>query len=876
MKKTTVSLLALTASIATASPAYASAASADAEADQPAEGDTSEAIIVLGTRRTDRTATTSASPIDIIGGAELATQPSGNMLDVVKNIIPSFYVPQNTITDASTFVRAPSLRGLPASQVLVMVNGKRFNRSALVQVATGSDTALSAASQGADISLIPAIAIGNLQVLRDGATAQYGSDAIAGVLNYGLKQDSGLELQARFGQYYENGDGKSYQLAGDYGTAIGETGYFNIAAEFNNDGQTSRGVTRPSALYLEEQFPELAPLIPNYPQPAQLWGSSPAESYKVFVNTALDITDSSQVYFFGNYAHVEAKQSFNYRPVLDWFYPTIDGGEGSGGANAYFKNTFYLTPCPAGNATCPAGGFVQDSNTFVFQSLYPAGFTPQFFGETEQFFGTLGFRGDLGDLHYDLSGTLAKNTLDLSMTQSMNGSYGPQTQTEFEFGLLKQEELNGNLDLSYLLEVGLASPVTLSGGAEYRKEKYTLTAGDEQSYGAGPYAAPQQLYALVSPGVYTYAGETNGQSPGASGYGGTSPDAAGSWSQESYALYLGAEVDLLENLSVGAAGRFEDYNTFGSSWVGKFNAIWKATDWISFRGTIGNGFHAPSPGQSHTSILTTTFVGGVQAQTGTYPVDTAISRYFGATTLSPEKSNNYGIGVVLSPAPALTITIDAYRIDVKDRIGASQTFDVTAADILAEPALAAVGEGGVVNYFTNAFDTRTEGIDVVGTYRSGIGDVGLNFTLAYNYNKSEVTEFDPAVISAAQITDIAHAAPNHRAVFTTAATLGPWVASVRENFYSWWTQELSYGAGQHFGSRFTTDIDVSYTFVDTYTVTVGAQNVFDARPERLNAASGAIFAIGPGADNAGEIYPGSGGPFGMNGGFYYIRLAAKY
>ncbi len=853
----------------------ASVAFAQTAPEAEAADDDTAVIIVTGTRRIDRTATTSASPIDIIGSAELTAQPSGNMLDVIKNIIPSFYVPQNTISDASTFVRAPSLRGLPASEVLVMINGKRYNRSALVQVAGGSDTALSAASQGADLSLIPSIAIANLNVLRDGATAQYGSDAIAGVLNYTLKEKTGIDLQARYGQTYE-GDGKSYQFAGDVGFGLGESGFINVAGEYNHDGQTIRNVTRPSAVFLAQQMPALAPLIPNFPKPAQIYGSSPSESYKFFVNSAIDVTDDSKLYFVGNYAHVKATQSFNYRPVLDWTFPLVGGGIGGGGANAYFKNTFYLTPCPGGSATCPAGGFVQDNNTFQYTSLYPAGFTPQFVGVTEQLYGTIGYKGDAGDLRYDVSGSMSRNTLGLSMFGSLNGSYGPLTQTSFQFGKLKQEEANANLDLSYPLEIGLASPLTISGGAEYRREKYTLTAGDEQSYGAGPYAAPQQLYSLVAPGVYAPAGMTNAQSPGASGYGGTSPDAAGSWTQKNYALYLDLEADIIEGLSVGGAGRYEHYNTFGGSTVGKLSAIYKASDAISVRGTIGTGFHAPSPGQSHTSILTTAFQAGVQTQTGTYPVDSPISQYFGARALTPEKSTNFGFGVILSPAPALTVTIDAYRIKVKDRIGVSQTYNVTAADIVAQPALAAVGNGGAVQYFTNAFSTRTQGIDFVSTYRTKLSDVALNFTLAYNYNKSTVTDFDPAVISAAQITDIKHAAPNHRAIFTTNAQFGDFSINFRENYYSYWTAEVSYGGGQKFGARFVSDLDVTYTYNEKFTLTAGVQNLFDTRPERLNAASGAIYDLGGGAANDGSIYPSSGGPFGLNGAFWYLRVGAKF
>ncbi|MDO7841965.1 TonB-dependent receptor plug domain-containing protein [Sphingomonas immobilis] len=886
MIKNSISLLALAVASIAATPAFAAPADAPAALapDAPpsdatvAPDDEKTDVIVLGTRRTDRTVTSSASPIDVISATELTNQPSGNMLDIVKNIIPSFYVPQNTITDASTFVRAPSLRGLPASEVLVMINGKRYNRSALVQVAGGSDTALSAASQGADISLIPAIAVGNLQVLRDGATAQYGSDAIAGVLNYGLKEKTGIELQARYGQYYQNGDGKSVQVAGDVGFGIGDLGFINIAGEYNNDGQTSRGVTRPSAVFLAQAQPGVVNRIPNYPGPAQIWGSSPTESYKFFVNSALNVTDSSKIYLFANYARSKATQSFNYRPVLDWSFPTTTG-IGGGSANDYFKKIYYLTPCPAGNATCPTGGFVRDANNFQFTSVYPGGFTPQFVGVSEQFYGTLGYKGSAGDFTYDLSGTYAKNTLDLSMFGSLNGSYGPQSQTSFKFGALQQEEINANIDLSYPIEVGFASPLTISGGGEFRQEKYTLTAGDVQSYGAGPYASAQTLYTLVSPGVYslytpTDPRETQGQSPGASGYGGTSPDAAGSWTQRSFAAYVDLETDIVENLSVGAAGRYENYNTFGGSWVGKFNAIWKATDFLSVRGTIGNGFHAPSPGQSHTSILTTAFNNGVQTQTGTYPVDTAISRFYGAVPLRPETSMNYGFGVVLSPAQNLKLTIDAYQIDVSDRIGVSKTFNVTAANIAAQPALAAVGVGGSVQYFTNDFDTRTRGIDVVATYKTSLSEAIINFTLAYNYNKTEVTR-PGSSISSDQILDIEHGAPNHRAVFTTNWALGPLSINFRENFYSWWKAAISYGPAQTFGSKFVSDLDVTYNITENYSVTVGGQNILDERPDKLSPLSNSIFPI-TGGSSDGQIYPSSGGPFGLNGGFWYVRLRAKY
>jgi iron complex outermembrane receptor protein len=831
-------------------------------------------IVVIGTRRTDRTLTNSASPVDVISSAELQAQPSANMLDSLKNIIPSFFVGQNTISDASSFVRAPSLRGLPSDEVLVMLNGKRYNRSALVQVYTGGDTGLSFGSQGSDISAIPSIAIKSLQVLRDGATAQYGSDAIAGVLNYGLKDNnSGLEIDGRYGQYYK-GDGRSRQIAANLGLAVTERGFINLSGEYDREGGTSRGETRPLALIFAAQNPGLATQLPNYPGPAQIWGSSPSHGYKFMVNSGYDVTDDSKLYFVGNLAHSYANESFNYRSPISGTAVDSNGVTHSLGANGSF-NPIYLTPCPTGNLTCPAGGFVKNGTIFDFTSIYPAGFTPRFVGKTDQRYGTLGYKGDVGGLHYDLSASLSRNSLGLSMYDSLNASYGPDSQTTFKFGKLIQKEADANLDLSYPIEVGLASPITLSGGAEWRREEYTQTSGDVQSYGVGPYAVSFPLYTMTAPGVYIPAGTSSAQSPGASGYGGTSPEASGSWAQKSYAVYGDVETDITSALSVGVAGRYEHYDTFGGKAVGKINAIYKIVEGFSIRGTVGTGFHAPSPGQSHDEILTTNFVAGNQVQTGTYPVDSPISQFYGASTLKPEKSTNYGLGFVATPMHGLTLTVDAYNIKVDDRIGISQNFTVTAADIVAQPALVAVGAGGNINYFTNGFDTRTRGIDVVGTYHTHM-DVGdLTLTLAYNYNKSKVTKFDPAVISTPQIIDVAHLAPNHRAVFSAAYAIGDFTFNARENYYSWWRDEVDY-PGQKFGSKATSDLDVSYSFSEILTVTVGGSNLFDTHPNKIaQSASNAIYPV-TGSTSDGQVYPRSGGPFGINGGLWYLRARVKF
>jgi len=870
--------LALLAGIATAA-APAQAQNAEPGANDEKSASELDEVVITGTRRTDRSVTDSASPIDVISGEDVSAQPSANLLESVRNIVPSFFVGQNAISDASTFVRAPSLRGLPSDQVLVMLNGKRFNRSALVQVYNGGDTGLSFGSHGADISSIPAIAIKKLEVLRDGATAQYGSDAIAGVLNYGLREDEGFEMVARYGQYQEDSDGESQQLAANVGFRFGDNAFVNLSAEYVDEGQTSRGVTRPTAAIFAAENPSLASELPHYPLPAQIWGNSPSHGYKILLNTGLDVGENGRLYLFGNVAENHADESFNYRPSLVGTRPVpdADGNITQQGGRSFFQHPYYLTQCPANNATCPAGGYVQDNNTFLLSSIYPAGFTPRFVGETKQNYATAGYRGETGSgFRYDFSVSNSRNTLDLSMYNSISPSFGAASQTSFEFGKLIQKEVDAYLDLSYELDAGLASAVTLSGGAEFRRETYEATEGDPQSYGAGPYATPHPLYTQTSPGVYAATGTfTDTEAPSASGYGGTSPTYAGSTSEKSKGIYVGAEADLTSKLSGGIAARYEDYDSFGGATVYKLNGIYKVTDDFSIRATLGSGFHAPSPGQNNVQVLTTNFIGGVSVQTGTYPVTSAIAQYYGAKTLKPEKSDNYGVGVVLNPIERLTLTADWYRIEVSDRIYISQTFTVTPADILALPELASVGVGGDVQYFTNSLDTTTTGVDLVGTYRTDMGAANLNLTLAYNYNKNEVTKFDPAAIGDAQIITAERLAPNHRANLQAGWSIGGWNINAVERYYGDWRAEADY-PGQVFSAKFTTDLDVSYTFMEKYRLTIGGSNVFDARPDKIKqSAANPVFPLVGGLAD-GQVYPRNGGPFGFNGAFWYATVRVDF
>jgi iron complex outermembrane recepter protein len=847
-------------------------------------------VIVTGTRRLDRTVAESAAPIDVLSGTELTNYPSANMLDTLSNLVPSFIVGQNAISDASSFVRSPSLRGLPADEMLVMLNGKRMNRSALVQVFQGGETELAFGSQGPDLNSIPSIAVKSLEILRDGASAQYGSDAIAGVLNYQFRDSpSGVQIDGRYGKYFPTGygsDGGDGQLAANVGLPLGSQGFANISAEWARNQQTIRNPTRPSALAFAQTYPSLAPQLPNYPGPVQQWGTPPSDSVKVLLNSGVNLDSGDKIYFFANYANIQTNESFNYRLPKSVGSDIYGKPPGAPFGNHPAFNDIYLDPCTSAFTGCPVGGYIQDSNTFNFSSVYPAGFTPRFYGVTQQFFGAAGYKGtNRWGINYDLSGTTAQNSLAVSLRNSINPSLGPLSPTSFYDGKFVQKENNFNLDLSYPWTVpGLASPISLAGGMEWRDENYQQLLGDRASYAAGPYSS-QPLYTCAAGACTPVMGvDSKGnpiqvaatQSTASNGYGGISAPVDAS--QVSYAGYLDVEADVIPNLTVGIAGRFEHYASFGNTTLGKFQVRYKATDWLALRGTISTGFHAPTPGQSNVETLSTTFLPGTttQVQIGTYPVISSVAKFYGAVPLKPEESTNLAGGIVLTPIKDMLVTLDWYSIEVRHRIGISQQFTVTPADIAKLSDLAYVGAGGTVQYFTNGFNTKTKGVDLVASYPFRLGDLGrIDTALAFNYNLTHVTSFDPTVISPARIDDIAHYAPNRRLNLNLSYSLGPIRATVLENYYGTWRDENDY-PGQLFSAKWTTDLALSYTFLKNFTASIGGRNIFNAFPDTIaNTAKSPIYPQ-TGGESDGERYPRTGGPFGFNGAFWYVRMVATF
>ena len=808
------------------------------------ERSSGDEIIVTGTRRTDRTVTQSSTPIDVFTSGDLTRQGTSDTNSLFQNIIPSFSVPQSAISTGSSFVRPPNMRGLPPDQTLVLLNSKRRHRSALVNIDV---SALSLLSQAVDLSQIPAIAIDRVEVLRDGASAQYGSDAIAGVINIGLKKGaSGFTAQARYGQHYE-GDGAEYQFAINKGFALGENGFLNLSAEFVSSGDTSRGTQRPGALELSRERPDLT--IPN---PVQKWGKTPIENIRLFANGAIELGDD-ELYFFGNYGHGNGSQNFNYRQP----YSTAHFGR-----TALFGVTYYLDVLANGN---------RDANgrTFNFTQLFPNGFTPIFSGKIDDVAGTIGYRGERGELTYDLSATYGQNQLRYFLDETVNPSFGPASPTSFYLGKLKQSETNFNADFSHPVELGLASPLNIAFGAEYRREAYEVALGDRASWDAGPFT--RQV--VQRPDTTTFVVASSVGSNGSTGFG---PTRAGLSSRRSYAGYIDLEADVTDAFTLGAAARYEHFSSFGGTSNYKASARYEISPALAIRGAASTGFHAPSPGQTNVDNVVLNFVAGstTPIQTGTFAVTHPASVYFGAVAVKPEKSVNLTAGIVITPDSDTNLTIDYYNIRIRDRLGVSQAFAVTAADRIALTALGVTNAAELdqVQYLTNAFKTRTQGVDAVLTNVLRTDSAGtFNTSIGVNYNQTKVIERNPLIVTNDRVANLENILPKFRVNFTETWTSGAFSLLARVNYYDSFIVTASSGVAQTFGSKVIADLEASYKLNSNLNFAVGVQNLFDTYPDKDRRS------IDPntGLPGNGNQYIDSS-PFGYNGGFWYVRVGLNF
>lgn len=764
-------------------------------------------IIVTGTRNAERTAFDSLAPIDVVGSESIDETTSEDLLDSIAQTVPSFKVQRLPMNDGLIFVRPGTLRGLSPDQTLVLVNGKRLHRSALLGFS---------GAQAPDLATIPSFAIKRIEVLRDGASAQYGSDAIAGVINIILDDEPGFRGFSQYGQYYKN-DGDNFRAGVQGGVSLGDRGFLVGTFEYFNTERTSRSRQRPDAIEFQRDNPDL-----KVRNPVQNWGQPEREGFRFAWNAEYGIDDTTDVYFFGTYGEGEGLSDFNWRN-------------------------------PESEVFGPSKAF----SDFDLKTIYPAGFTPQFGQEDQDLSLVGGIRGDIADgaLTWDVSASIGRNTIDYLIFNTINASLGPDSPTSFRPGILEQRELNFNADFVYLWELGfLASPTNLAFGVERREETYEkVKSADEASYKVGP-GAKDELQT------------------GSNGFRGFSPQEAGEFNQVSHAGYVDLELPLTDRWTVGLAGRYEDFSQFGDSWNGKVSTRYEIADGLAIRATASTGFRAPTPGQlfSETTAVNLDTVTLEVFTRGRFSPKGQIADIINARpdasimSLKPEKAENYTIGFSYRSNFGLSATVDLYQIEVTDRFGESPNFTLTKAE---RGALAAAGVPGgstfsSVNFFQNDFDTRTRGIDIVALYGVDVGIGELSFTAAYNFNDTKVTGGELANNQLERML-LEDRLPRHTANFASTYRIGDFELFGRLRYYGSWTDRADNANSrifQKFGSEIFFDIAATYDVTDNLTVRAGAENVFNHYPAEASFQA-----------NRGLIYSRNA-PYDTDGGNYYIRL----
>jgi iron complex outermembrane receptor protein len=803
-------------------------------------GGTLEELVVTGIRGAARSATDSTVPVDVLGADEFANQGDTDLSNLLRNVVPSYNVNSQPISDAATIVRPANLRGLAPDHTLVLINGKRRHRAAVIYwIGNG----VADGAQGPDISAIPSSALKRVEVLRDGASAQYGSDAIAGVLNFILNDaNEGANVEARYGGYYQ-GDGATYAISGNLGLPLTANGFFNFSFEYGETDPTDRSIQRDDAAAL------IAAGNTDVKDPAQIWGSPELQDdLKTFINWGVDLSESMELYGHGNYVSKTAIGGFYFRnPNTRAAVFSADGGE--------TLLVGDLTPTDA--STCPTiaitnnvpdpaarAAVFADPNCFTFQEIFPGGFTPQFGGDLQDYAAVAGLRGTAGErFDWDASVGYGYNRVDFFISNTVNASLGPDTPTTFDPGSYIQDELNVNFDVAYKL----SDAVTVAGGAEYREETFEIEAGQIESWDFGPLAA-------------------QGFSAASNGFPGFSDQIAGSWSRANYALYGNVEWRVTDPWQVDLAVRWEDFEDFGTTTNGKVATNYRFNDAFAVRGSWNTGFRAPTPGQSNASNVTTQFDPDLQelVNQGTIPPTNPVAVLRGGEALEPEESQSFSFGVILELG-SFSLTADYYSIEVDDRLAVSQDFTLTPEEVAA---LVASGVTSAANlqsfrFFTNDFDTETKGVDLVATYEDQLFGGNTSLSLAFNNNSTEVTRFNPDTLNANRIRQLEEGLPENRWSLTGTQAWGPLRLLARVSRYDGWYDNEDGRAYE--GGNYLVDAEVAYTVADALTFIIGAQNLFDEYPEE-NPGGAA------GAGNRYSQYT----PFGFNGGFWYGRLTYRF
>jgi iron complex outermembrane receptor protein len=830
----------------------------------PAAVDEAETVIVTGTRRSDRTVAESPVPIDVIGGPALQNSGYTDTNRLLNQLVPSFNFPQPSNTDGTDGLRPATLRGLGPDQTLTLINGKRRHSSSLLNV----NGTVGRGSAAVDLSAIPPIAIDRIEVLRDGASSQYGSDAIAGVINVILKRSEGGRAQVTFGKYYTDvnniqefeglrtnsagqpveipgfggsvydivtsgkdrraRDGQSLTLAANMGLPIGPSGYLNVSAQFQDKDPTNRtGYDR------RRQYPLLAngnvdPREFTFDRLNHRFGDPKTTDMQLFANGGFELSPAAELYGFTGYSIRDVAATALYRRAA------------GSGAQSDVRN------CNFSSGTCVP--------------FYADGFLPIIASEIQDYSAAVGVRGEVSGWKYDLSWTYGRNRVDFRTENSVNTSFGSASLRSFNDGGTRFRQHSGNLDIQRDVAVDFLSELSVAFGAEFRHENYKIIPGELQSYAVGPLAIPY------------------GVGGGAQGFGGFAPRTATNASRHSVAGYVEVDADISSTLSVQLAGRYENFSDFGDTFNGKIAGRFAPLEWFAIRGSASTGFRAPSlQQQKYTSTSTNLVnVGGITQfiDVGTFAVSDPVARALGSRDLTPEKSTNLSAGVSLTPFRGLSLTADYYNIEIRDRVVYSENLQGPAVVALLNGA----GFTGLssARFFVNGIDTRTQGVEIVGSYRVpdfGVGDIRL--TAGYNYNETKiigraVLPTLPGLTLFGRQESLRFERGQPKTKFNAAIDIDRGIlgATVRTNRYG---KVLSAGTTPaldvELAPKWITDLEVRVR-PGRFELAVGANNLFDIYPTSL--------PLGPTFASNFYIPYSQFSPFGFNGRYLYARAGVKF
>ena len=810
-------------------------------------------VVVVGSRGLPRTNVERPSPVDVLNAKELQLTGQTDLGQQVQFNSPSFNSAKTGVNGVANYADPASLRGLSPDQVLVLVDGKRRHQfSALnLNVTVGAGTVVT------DLNAIPSLAIERIEVLRDGAAAQYGSDAIAGVINLGLNKSTGVATaKVQYGVTKE-GDGAQYLAGANYGVKLGKAnpGYLNVTLQYQHQNQTNRTDNYVGGIYNTFNAPGTLPAAPTAAQLANenqkraergvygpvgtpfkvgVYGSNQADIYQGFYNLGVPLGDSKwSLYSFGGYSR---------KDIL-----------------AY---GFFRSAAPGGSNYSP---------------LHPDGYLPELPGRSDDYSAVVGLNRKLaGGWNLDFSSGYGYNYLDLYANKTANASMGTASPTDFYVGrsAFGQSTSEVNVSRNYTGLFGTKS-FNIALGSQFRADQFQLKRGSAESYFAGPLAA------------------SAGKSPGSNGRPGIAPDDETNATRTNVGVYVDLESDITERLLLTTAVRYENYSDFGSNFSGKFAGRFKVTEGLSLRGSINRGFRAPSLQQTFNSVTTSTVQSGAIVQTKQLRNDDARLIPLGVAAPKAETSWNYSAGVAAQLGANLLFTVDAYQIDIKDRIIDSERLLKSNIKALQTPDFAGISE---IRFFTNAIDTRTRGVDLVTTYKTDFSERSrLSASLALTFNETNIvrTSGTPAplqagtanrilLIDTVSIGLIERAQPRQKILLSATYTYGKLSITPRASYFGAVTAYEKpaniTGANaryvkhisQEFAGKTLIDLALVYNPTKAVSITVGGNNLFNVYPDRVDATRFGSYSNG-------EIpYTRNAAQFGFNGAYYYSNVTFTF